>query len=53
MSAREYLDSLYRDWFNNWLSVSAFAQHHGLTDEVAEILIELARTVATTKHPEA
>lgn len=53
MSARDFLTDLYLDWFNNWLSVEAFAQRHGLTDEEAEILINLARKVKNTKHPEA
>lgn len=53
MSARDFLTALYLDWFNNWLSVEAFAQHHGLEYADAKLLIQLARDVTNTKHPEA
>ena len=50
---REQLIEVYLDWRNNYLSVELFAEHHGLTDKQATVLIELAREVFNSKHPEA
>lgn len=51
--ARDTLISIYLDWFNNYLSVETFAEHNGLTTEQAQALINLARDVARSEHPEA
>jgi hypothetical protein len=53
MAARQYLIDLYLDWRNNWLSVEAFSEHHGLTYADATLLIQLARDVFNQPHPEA
>lgn len=53
VSGRDFLINLYLDWRNNWLSVEAFAQHHGLTDQQAIALLATARTVVGQPHPES
>lgn len=50
---REQLISAYLDWVNNFLSVEAFAQHYGLHDFEAELLINLGRQCFVAPHPEA
>jgi hypothetical protein len=52
-NAREYLEALYLDWYNNYVGISTFAEHNGLTDDQASILIDLARSVYYSKHPDA
>lgn len=37
------LAELFRDYFNNFLSVGAFADYHGIEDEEAEIIVEQGR----------
>ena len=32
MSARQYLTDIYLHWLNDFLSVAAFAEYHGITD---------------------
>ena len=39
-----YLAEMYLDWFNNFITVSAFADHYGLTDEDAQRVIDEGRT---------
>lgn len=53
MPARDYLTNLYRDWFNNYLTVEKFAEHNGLTVDQATTLIALAANVINSPHPEA
>lgn len=53
MTARDFLTDLYLDWFNDFLSVAAFAEYHGITDAQAADLITLARDIFNTYHPEA
>lgn len=53
VGGRDFLINLYLDWRNNWLSVEAFAQHHGLTDQQAIALLATARTVVGQPHPES
>lgn len=52
-TAREILVELYLDWINNYVSISTFAEHNGLTPLHAQRLIDLGREVFTSKHPEA
>lgn len=52
-SARSLLEVLYVDWRNNYLTTDKFAEHHGLTAEQGQRLIDLARDVANSEHPEA
>ena len=53
MSAREQLKAIYLEWRNDFLSVEAFAEYHGITDAQAADLITLARDIFNTDHPEA
>lgn len=53
MDARTYLINLYLDCVNNWLSVATFSEHHGLNTTQGGALLELARDVYNSKHPEA
>ena len=41
--AHQYLADLYLDWFNNFLSIEAFAAHNGITEEHAQALIDLGK----------
>lgn len=53
MITREQLINDYLDFVNNYLTVSLFAEHRGLTEGQARILLELAKTVFDSPHPEA
>lgn len=53
MTAREQLEAIYLQWVNEFLSVGAFAECHGLTEAQAADLITLARDIFNTDHPEA
>jgi hypothetical protein len=52
-NARDYLTKVYLDWVNNYFFVSTFAEHNGITEEQAELLIDLAEKVYNSKHPDA
>lgn len=41
---------LYLDWFNNFLTVQAFASHHGLCTSFALIIIERGRQLNHAKN---
>ena len=47
-TARTMLIELYLDWYNNYLTVAKFAEHHGLTENQATDLLELAKRVKDT-----
>lgn len=38
---RETLKALWLDWFNNWLTMSRFAEHHGIPLMDAQLLTQL------------
>ena len=44
-NSRDYLQALYLDYVNNFLSVQGFADCYGLTYREADNLIEIARMV--------
>lgn len=50
---RELLKNTYMEWRNDFLTVERFAEYHGLTVEQGRALIELARSVFYSTHPEA
>lgn len=52
-TARDTLTAVYFDWVNNYLTAEKFAEHNGLTADQAHVLIDLARDVATSDHPDA
>ena len=43
--------TLYRSWLNDFLSVDAFAEHHGLTMSQAHRVIERQRKAQGTDKP--
>lgn len=52
-SMRDTLIASYLDWRNNYLTIECYAEHHGLTMEQAKILVDLARVVFNSDHPDA
>lgn len=50
---RETLIDIYLDWRNNYLTHEKFADHNGLTVDQAKTLIDLARNVYESTHPDA
>lgn len=50
---REVLIETYLDYRNNYLTVELFAEHNGLHQEQAQILIALSRSIHDSKHPES
>ena len=49
---RAYLKEVYLDWANNYLTPAKFAEHNGITKAQAIALIELAREVYNSPHPD-
>ena len=49
---REQLINIYLDYCNNYLTIEKFADHNGLTESQAEKLIEIARDVFNSEHPD-
>jgi len=43
LGAKNCLRLLFLDWVNNFISISAFAAEHGLTEDDAEMLINMGR----------
>lgn len=43
MTAKEFLNDLYLDWFNNYLSIDCMAEHHEIDLGTMTILIELGK----------
>lgn len=35
--------AIYRDWFNNFLTLDGFASYYGISERVAERVIEIGR----------
>ena len=50
---RNQLIDIYLDYYNNYLTYERYAECNGLHVTEAQILINLARAVYNTKHPEA
>ena len=50
---RQILIDCYLDYLNNYLTVECYAENNGMSTEQAEILINLARDIARSLHPEA
>jgi len=45
MSAREFAHRFYLDYFNNYLTVAKIAEHHVISVEFAQILINHGKAV--------
>lgn len=50
---RDVLIQAYLDYWNNYLTVEKYADHNGLSVDQASALINLARQVFDSQHPEA
>ena len=53
MISRKQLIDDYLDFVNNYLSVSLFAEHRGLTEGQARLLLDIAKMVFDNPHPDA
>ena len=53
MINREQLIDDYLDFVNNYISVSLFAEHRGLTEHQARLLLDVAKLVFNNQHPDA
>lgn len=51
-TARETLIAIYLDWVNDYLTTEKFAACNDLTDDQACRLINLAREVFNSAHPD-
>ena len=52
MNIRQNLIAIYLDFFYNFLTVDFFAEYYGLTADQAFKLLEVARSVLESNHPE-
>lgn len=50
---RDNLIAAYLDYVNNYLTIEKYAEHNGITENQATLLIVLASEVFNSKHPEA
>ena len=37
------VETMYRDYFNNWLTVERFAEYYGLSNDEANFIIDAGR----------
>ena len=49
---RDQLESVYLEWSNDYATIERYAEHKGLHVDEAQTLIDLARRVYNTPHPE-
>lgn len=52
-SARAQLINIWQDFYNDYLTIERYAECHHITVEQAQALIDLARAVNDSIHPEA
>jgi hypothetical protein len=50
MTSRNYLESVWLDFFNNYLTPEQYADHHHITTGQAMELLRLARNVYETEN---
>jgi hypothetical protein len=50
--SREQLTNIYLTWVNDFLTIGGFADHFGLTDREAEMLLAVARSAYENPHPD-
>jgi hypothetical protein len=53
MINRETLAALYLEWVNDYVSLATFAEHKGITQHEALILLEVCKSCLENQHPEA
>jgi hypothetical protein len=49
MYANEFAHKFYMDWVNNYLTVEKIAEHHGISVEFANALINEGRDIQNKK----
>lgn len=49
---KQQLIEMYWDFRNNYLTVAKWAEHNGLYEEDAEAIINAARHIINSPHPE-
>lgn len=52
VTGRKALNALYLEYVNNYLTIEKFADNNGLTTDQGQRLIELAREIHNSPHPE-
>lgn len=52
MLVRETLETIYLDWVNNFLTLDKYAEFNGIDVHQATKLIDLAREVYNSNHPD-
>ena len=52
MLTKDYLIEFYLNWFNNFLTVKAFAKYHGMTEKQVETLIDLGKELKQEREIE-
>lgn len=50
---RETLINIYLDYYNNYLTYQHYASCNGLSQREAERLLDLARDIYNSPHPDA
>ena len=53
METREILRAIHIDFINDYLTPAKYAEHNGLSLEIATALLYLARETYNSQHPEA
>lgn len=53
ITGRKALNNLYLEFVNNYVTIEKFAEHNGLTTDQGQRLIDLAREIHNTPHPES
>jgi hypothetical protein len=51
--ARQALIDIYLNYINNYLTVSTFAEHNGMTKKQGMELLTMAKQVFDAPHPDA
>ena len=51
-TAADMLHAIALEWSNNWLSIEAFGNAHGMTYQEAAAITEIVRIVATRRTKE-
>lgn len=52
-SVREFANAISHEFFNDYLTVEKFAEHNGVTPELAAALIDVCQWISESPHPEA
>lgn len=53
VAARKALNARYLEYVNNYITIERFAENNGLTTDQGQRLIDLAREIHNSPHPES